>query len=87
VLREGNSDRRVAAPVKAHAAAHPHKLKPWPKGSRTHVAHMQDRDFFSGEQSTTLTAPATVLHIKASFYALFCFSDTLLFFSVRILCF
>jgi isocitrate dehydrogenase len=45
VLREGNSDRRVAGPVKAHAAANPHKLKPWSKPSRTHVSHMQEGTF------------------------------------------
>jgi isocitrate dehydrogenase len=60
VLREGNSDRRVAAPVKAHARQHPHKLKPWPTGSRTHVAYMEGGDFFGAEQSVTLAAAATV---------------------------
>ena len=29
VLREGNSDRRAAAAVKAYARKHPHKLGPW----------------------------------------------------------
>jgi isocitrate dehydrogenase len=54
VLREGNSDRRVAAPVKAYAQKNPHKMGIWSKASRTHVAHMDDGDFFSSEQSTTV---------------------------------
>jgi len=51
VLREGNSDRRVAAPVKEYAQKNPHRMGPWAKTSRSHVAHMEDSDFFSSEQS------------------------------------
>lgn len=54
VLREGNSDRRVAAPVKAYAQKNPHKMGIWSKASRTHVAHMDKGDFFSSEQSTAV---------------------------------
>lgn len=54
VLREGNSDRRVAAPVKAYAQKNPHKMGIWSKACRTHVAHMDKGDFFSSEQSTTV---------------------------------
>lgn len=54
VLREGNSDRRVAAPVKAYAQKNPHKMGIWSKASRTHVAHMETGDFFGSEQSTTV---------------------------------
>ena len=53
VLREGNSDRRVAGPVKAFAQAHPHKLGAWPSDAKTHVAHMSGNDFFGSEQSHT----------------------------------
>ena len=58
VLREGNSDRRAAASVKAFARKHPHKMmKPWPKsGSVTRVAHMSNGDFFGSEKSVTITA-------------------------------
>jgi len=56
VLREGNSDRRVAQAVKEYAQAHPHKLGAWSGDSRTHVAHMQDGDFYGSEQSHTLDA-------------------------------
>jgi len=54
VLREGNSDRRVAAPVKKYAQANPHKLGAWDPNSPTHVAHMAGKDFFSSEQSVTM---------------------------------
>jgi isocitrate dehydrogenase len=56
VLREGNSDRRAAAPVKAHAQQSRSALKPWPKESKTHIAHMSDGDFFSSEQSAVCTS-------------------------------
>lgn len=61
VLREGNSDRRVAAPVKAYAQKNPHKMGIWSKASRTHVAHMDDGDFFSSEQSTTMKDATSVI--------------------------
>jgi isocitrate dehydrogenase len=56
VLREGNADRRPAASVKRFAQKHPHKMmKPWPdSGSNSRVAHMEGKDFFESEGSTTL---------------------------------
>jgi len=45
VLREGNSDRRVAQPVKAYAQGHPHKVGKWSANSKSHVAHMAQGDF------------------------------------------
>ena len=59
VLREGNSDRRPSAAVKAHAQKHPHTMmKDWPaSGSKTRVAHMASGDFFGSERSVTLAAP------------------------------
>lgn len=51
VLREGNSDRRVAAPVKEYARKHPHSMGAWSPDSKTHVAHMRAFDFFGREQS------------------------------------
>jgi isocitrate dehydrogenase len=58
VLREGNSDRRPAVSVKKFAQKHPHKMmKDWPEsGSVTRVAHMNDKDFYGSEKSTTLGA-------------------------------
>lgn len=52
VLREGNSDRRVAAAVKQYAKDHPHSMGEWSADSRTNVAHMTDGDFYASEQST-----------------------------------
>lgn len=56
VLREGNSDRRVAAPVKAFAKANPHSMGAWNSDSKSHVAHMADGDFYGSEQSVVMDA-------------------------------
>jgi len=56
VLREGNSDRRVAAPVKAYAKAHPHSMGAWSADSKSHVASMSDGDFYASEKSAVLAA-------------------------------
>ena len=56
VLREGNSDRRVAAAVKAFAKKHPHSMGAWNKESKSHVAHMSDGDFYASEQSAVVSA-------------------------------
>ena len=60
VLREGNSDRRVAAPVKAYAAKNPHKMGKWSADSKTHVATMTEGDFYGSEQSATVAAASDV---------------------------
>ncbi len=62
VLREGNSDRRAAASVKAFFRRHPHKMmRSWPEsGSRARVAHMTEGDFFESEKSTTVNASTRV---------------------------
>jgi isocitrate dehydrogenase len=56
VLREGNSDRRPATSVKKFAQKHPHKMmRPWPEtGSKARVTHMNEKDFFESEKSTTI---------------------------------
>jgi isocitrate dehydrogenase len=51
VLREGNSDRRVAPPVKKYAQKNPHKMGAWSSSSKAHVAHMTHGDFFETERS------------------------------------
>jgi len=56
VLREGNSDRRAAVPVKNYAKKFPHRMGPWSADSKTHVAHMTEGDFFGSEQSVTMDA-------------------------------
>jgi isocitrate dehydrogenase len=60
VLREGNSDRRAPASVKAFARKHPHRMGKWSAESKTHVAHMDDGDFYGSESSVTVPAATTV---------------------------
>jgi isocitrate dehydrogenase len=54
VLREGNSDRRVAAPVKQYAKDNPHSMGAWSADSKTHVASMTEGDFYASERSVVL---------------------------------
>jgi isocitrate dehydrogenase len=63
VLREGNSDRRVAKAVKQYARKHPHSMGAWSKESKTRVAHMASGDFYGNEQSASI-ANAGVLRIE-----------------------
>jgi isocitrate dehydrogenase len=60
VLREGNSDRRAPASVKAYARKHPHRMGAWSGDSKSHVSHMEAGDFYGSEQSYTLINPSTV---------------------------
>ncbi len=60
VLREGNSDRRAPASVKAYARKHPHSMGAWSPDSKSHVSTMSDGDFRSTEQSVTVEEPTTV---------------------------
>lgn len=59
VLREGNSDRRVADPVKAYARANPAKMAEWKPDCLTHVASMEEGDFYGSELSVTVEEDAT----------------------------
>jgi len=64
VLREGNSDRRCAPPVKENAKKITKRspaMRPWKEnGQRTCVASMEDGDFFSSEQSYIMPAAGSV---------------------------
>jgi isocitrate dehydrogenase len=60
VLREGNSDRRAPASVKAFARKHPHSMGAWSKDSKSHVSTMSDGDFRTTEKSVTLEADDTL---------------------------
>lgn len=60
VLREGNSDRRAPAAVKAFVRKHPHSMGAWSKASRTHADYMRGGDFFCSEQSITADEPTDV---------------------------
>jgi isocitrate dehydrogenase len=63
VLREGNSDRRVAKAVKQYAKTHPHSMGTWSRDSKTRVASMDAGDFFGNEQSVSI-ARAGALRIE-----------------------
>jgi len=60
VLREGNSDRRVADPVKEYAKQHPHSMGEWSADSKSEVASMSDGDFHGSEQSAVITTTGNV---------------------------
>ena len=60
VLREGNSDRRAPAAVKAYARNNPHSMGAWSADSKTHVATMSYGDFRANERSVTVAAPTSV---------------------------
>jgi len=54
VLREGNSDRRAPASVKAYVRKNPHSMGAWSVDSKSHVASMTKGDFYESEQSKTI---------------------------------
>src|SRR3954447_7048656 len=60
VLRQGNSDRRAPASVKAYAQKHPHSMGAWSSDSKSHVSTMSEGDFRSTEQSVTVEKAGTV---------------------------
>jgi isocitrate dehydrogenase len=62
VIREGNSDRRAAVSVKKFAQKFPHKMmKQWPEsGSKSRVAHMNEKDFYESEKSATMKSACNV---------------------------
>jgi isocitrate dehydrogenase len=60
VLREGNSDRRVAAAVKDYARQHPHSMGAWSADSKSHVASMPGGDFHGSEKSAVIGRAGTV---------------------------
>ncbi|WP_366180326.1 NADP-dependent isocitrate dehydrogenase [Actinomyces timonensis] len=55
VLRQGNSDRRAPASVKAYARSHPHSMGEWSPESRTRVATMDEGDFKHNERSAVVS--------------------------------
>ncbi len=60
VLREGNSDRRVALAVKNFARANPHSMGEWSADSKSHVAHMDGGDFYASERSAVIASAGNV---------------------------
>merc|ERR1719495_2042890 len=71
VLREGNSDRRAAPPVKENAKKMEKRspsMRPWKENAqRTVVSSMADKDFFSSEQSHVMPKEGSVtISLKAA---------------------
>ena len=60
VLREGNSDRRAPKAVKNYAKNNPHSMGAWSANSKTHVASMDEGDFYGSEKSLTLEKASTI---------------------------
>jgi isocitrate dehydrogenase len=60
ILREGNSDRRVALAVKQYAQKNPHRVGAWTKDSKSHVVHMDSGDFYGSEQSVVMPEAGVV---------------------------
>ncbi|MCM2330116.1 MAG: NADP-dependent isocitrate dehydrogenase [Pseudomonas sagittaria] len=60
VLREGNSDRRAPLSVKNYARKHPHKMGAWSADSKSHVAHMDNGDFYGSEKGALINAAGSV---------------------------
>jgi len=63
VLREGNSDRRCAKPVKEMAMKQEKRspaMKPFNKDNKTCVAHMKGGDFYGSEQSHIMKSAGSV---------------------------
>ncbi len=68
VLRQGNSDRRAPAPVKAYARQHPHSMGEWSSDSKSHVSSMSEDDFRATERSHTVQRSGSVKieHVDAA---------------------
>lgn len=64
VLREGNSDRRAPKAVKAFARKNPHSMGAWSGDSLTHVASMDQGDFYGSEKAllTDKALNARIIH-------------------------
>ncbi len=60
VLREGNSDRRAPAAVKAYARANPHSMGAWTSDTKSHVATMSDGDFRHTEKTVVVEQAGNV---------------------------
>lgn len=63
VLREGNSDRRAPQAVKNYARKNPHSMGAWSPDSKSHVATMNQGDFYHNEKSVTVSE-ATKVNIE-----------------------
>lgn len=60
VLREGNSDRRAPLSVKNFVRKNPHRMGAWSADSKSHVAHMNEGDFYGSEKSALIAEDGSV---------------------------
>jgi isocitrate dehydrogenase len=67
MLREGNSDRRAAVPVKEYAFKYPHSMGKWAPDSKTSIRCMKNGDFYSHERSVNVSTAceARIEHVSA----------------------
>ncbi|RMA93091.1 NADP-dependent isocitrate dehydrogenase [Hydrogenothermus marinus] len=63
VLRQGNSDRRLAQSVKEYAKKHPHKLRDVAPNSKSHVAYMKEGDFYQNEKSVIIKKDTKIKYV------------------------
>ena len=63
VLRQGNSDRRLAAVVKEFARKNPHKMRDVSPDSKSYLAHMVSGDFYDNEKSVTIESDTTIKYV------------------------
>ena len=71
VLREGNSDRRAAKPVKELAQRTVKRspaMRPYSKENRSCVAHMKEGDFYGSEQSHVMQVMMVMMMTKENLY-------------------
>jgi len=60
VLREGNSDRRVANAVKRYAQLHPHSMGRWDASRKGKVVSMSQGDFYGNEAAARIERATTL---------------------------
>jgi len=63
VLRQGNSDRRLAQVVKEFAKKHPHKMRDVDPRSKSYLAHMVSGDFYENEKSVTIEKDTKIKYV------------------------
>lgn len=63
ILRQGNSDRRLAQSVKEYAKKHPHKLRDVAPNSKSHVSHMKKGDFYQNEKSVIIKKDTKIKYV------------------------
>jgi len=63
VIRQGNSIRKIAEPVKEYAKKHPHKMKPTDPHQKSYVAYMKSGDFYNHEKSIVIDKDQKIKYV------------------------